>query len=44
MRILLDECLPKKLKLEITADLVLTVPGSRMGEQEKRRIIKVGWG
>ena len=37
MRVLLDECLPKKLKREITADFIQTVPeagwaGKKNGE------------
>ena len=37
MKVLLDECLPKKLKYELEADLATTVPEAGWGKQDERR-------
>ena len=41
MRVLLDECLPKKLKLVIEADLVKTVPEAGWAGKENGELLRL---
>ena len=41
MRILLDECLPKKLKFEINAELVQTVPEAGWAGKQNGELLKL---
>ena len=41
MRVLLDECLPKKLKSEIEAELVQTVPEAGWAGKENGELLKL---
>jgi predicted nuclease of predicted toxin-antitoxin system len=44
MKILLDECLPKKLKLEIEADVVLTVPEAGWASKKNGELLGLAAG
>lgn len=41
MKVLLDECLPKKLKLAIEADLVQTVPEAGWAGKENGELLRL---
>ncbi|MFN2502365.1 MAG: DUF5615 family PIN-like protein [Pyrinomonadaceae bacterium] len=41
MKILLDECLPKKLKLEIDAELVTTVPEEGWAGKQNGELLRL---
>jgi len=41
MRVLLDECLPKKLKFEIDADLVQTVPEAGWAGKQNGELLRL---
>ena len=41
MRVLLDECLPKKLKFEIEADFVQTVPEAGWASKQNGELLRL---
>lgn len=41
MRVLLDECMPKKLKLHIVADLVQTVPEAGWAGKQNGELLRL---
>ncbi len=41
IRVLLDECLPKKLKAQIVADLVLTVPEAGWAGKQNGELLRL---
>jgi len=41
MRVLLDECLPKKLKFEIDADFVQTVPEAGWASKQNGELLRL---
>lgn len=44
MRVLLDECLPKRLKHDLTAHRVVTVPEAGWGGKQNGELLRLGEG